>query len=214
MGSALRCRRPCAAQDLRADDPARLRANRREGIRGPRRNCTPPSLELLRSFEGAAVQDIAIECQQAAATFSNDAAVELAHVPGAWWIHRFGGDAGKSTSTRSLALARKPSKPPGCRSRRCRRSGAPSPDRRPKVEQLRAFRGGAGGLESARCSGTGRSGWRSSAPGRRRTSRTVSRFGSSSRPGPGSRGCKCQRGRHPCVHETEWRHNTEAFSIQ
>jgi hypothetical protein len=55
------------------------------------RNCTPPSAEFRRSFEGATVEDvIAIEGKQAAARFSNGETVVLFDASGVWLIKRVG----------------------------------------------------------------------------------------------------------------------------
>jgi hypothetical protein len=55
------------------------------------RNCTPPSAEFRRSFEGATVVDVvAIEGRQAAARFSNGETVVLFDASGVWLIKKVG----------------------------------------------------------------------------------------------------------------------------
>jgi hypothetical protein len=72
---------------------------------GPVKNCTPPSSAFRESFADATVEDVAIQGEQAGATFSNGETVQLHHVPGpdledpqrldSWLVDEFGGDAGR-----------------------------------------------------------------------------------------------------------------------
>ena len=61
------------------------------------RNCTPPSRAFRRSFQGATVQEFAINLGRAAARFSNGETVEFFAVPveERWIIDKFGEDAGR-----------------------------------------------------------------------------------------------------------------------
>jgi hypothetical protein len=60
------------------------------------RNCTRPSWQFRRSFADATVVAIVINGEQAAARFSNGETVRMEiGGNGFWWIHRFGGNAGR-----------------------------------------------------------------------------------------------------------------------
>jgi hypothetical protein len=58
-------------------------------------NCTPPSSEFRKSFEGATVEAVAIKGDRAAVRFSNGAAIVLGRQMGSWSIERLGGNAGR-----------------------------------------------------------------------------------------------------------------------
>jgi hypothetical protein len=59
------------------------------------RNCTPPSSEFRKSFEGATVQNIAIKGDRATVRFSNGAVIELGRYMGSWLIHKLVVNAGR-----------------------------------------------------------------------------------------------------------------------
>jgi hypothetical protein len=58
-------------------------------------NCTPPSSEFRKSFEGATVEAVAIKGDRAAARFSNGAVIVLGRHMGSWLIDKLGGNAGR-----------------------------------------------------------------------------------------------------------------------
>lgn len=62
--------------------------------------CKLPSPAFRLSFRDATVEQIEIKGERAAARFSNGEAIELDRVNGyavggVWWVHKFGGDAGR-----------------------------------------------------------------------------------------------------------------------
>jgi hypothetical protein len=71
----------------------RINCVRAGGLKIP--NCTPPSSEFRKSFEGATVQNIAIKGDRAAVRFSNGAVIELGRYMGSWLIHKLGVNAGR-----------------------------------------------------------------------------------------------------------------------
>jgi hypothetical protein len=62
----------------------------------PIENCTRPSWQFRKSFADATVVAIVIKGEEAAARFSNGETVRMEiGGSGSWWIHRFGGNAGR-----------------------------------------------------------------------------------------------------------------------
>jgi hypothetical protein len=62
----------------------------------PIESCRPPSWQFRKSFVDATVVATVIKDEQAAARFSNGETVSMeVGGTGSWWIHRFGGNAGR-----------------------------------------------------------------------------------------------------------------------
>jgi hypothetical protein len=70
----------------------RINCVRAGGVKIP--NCTPPSSEFRKSFEGAKVE-VAIKGDRAAVRFSNGAVIVLGRYMGSWLIDELGGNAGR-----------------------------------------------------------------------------------------------------------------------